>query len=523
MESRGWSNYVVFSFQDEVQTDRLVQAAHKVVSHNPILRTAFVPYQSDIVQIVRTRPSIEFEHINRDLQSAIEEHAHSWIEFDKRRESLLSAGTLRLLSIGQSSQATSKMVMTLSHARFDALSLSHICSDLAAAYDEKPLPPRPGFAQFVQRVIRNDQDSAENFWRKLLHRSEMTEVVRRPDGHAYQYPVFKTHSQWIKSPEDQSFTFATVLKAAWALVLAQHANTPDVVFGHLVSGRAGTMDGIDDVVGPCINLVPVRIRLSRTSTASELLSSVQDQYIAAIPHETLGFNRVIQECTNWPRRTRFSSVVQHQNIEEVTSVPFEHGKTNAEVQLSCPDHDSADLWIISIPKSDKIEVTLNCNDGLVPEDLAKELLKHLCSNIEILLQSGADDAEKLPRPWSRGGKSLMPTSMPASTLPKNSSSTNDTTQHSEEQRLEVQNLVRGAWRNVLEVGEGSTSQEVGPNSVYYDIRGDIAATLLLKRLYEKVGHVELKMEEIIDHPTQEAQVDLILSKGILAKDMGAIC
>lgn len=54
-------------------------------------------------------------------------------------------------------------------------------------------------------------------------------------------------------------TAATALTACWAAVVASYNRQNDVVFGRVVAGRAGsTNPNISNVVGPCLNIVPVR-------------------------------------------------------------------------------------------------------------------------------------------------------------------------------------------------------------------------------------------------------------------------
>lgn len=58
-------------------------------------------------------------------------------------------------------------------------------------------------------------------------------------------------------------TAATVIRAAWALVLAEMAATPDVVYGHMVSGRNLPLDGVESIMGPCLNVVPVHVNMNK--------------------------------------------------------------------------------------------------------------------------------------------------------------------------------------------------------------------------------------------------------------------
>ena len=56
-------------------------------------------------------------------------------------------------------------------------------------------------------------------------------------------------------------TFATILKAAWALVLTEISSSTDVVFDHVISGRNMSVEGadVDKILGLCLNFIPVRV------------------------------------------------------------------------------------------------------------------------------------------------------------------------------------------------------------------------------------------------------------------------
>lgn len=223
-----------------------------------------------------------------------------------------------------------------------------------------------------------------------LHRAHMTKITQlSTPSHSYQYSIAKTCKRTVPTPEGRKHTFATALKAAWALTLAKHTKQNDIEFGHLVSGRTLPISGVEDMVGPCVNIVPVRMRIRPGMTTEHLIEAIQDRYLASMPHETLGFNGIVESCTAWPRSTPYSSILQHQNIDDVPPLTFDNGKTEANVSLRCPSHDSPDIWIISIPKDNTIEVTLSCNDNLVSPYEAQSLLGSLVQKIAMFT---SDDA-----------------------------------------------------------------------------------------------------------------------------------
>ena len=85
---------------------------------------------------------------------------------------------------------------------------------------------------------------------------------------------------------------ASVLRAAWAIVLSQYADSKDVLFGVTLSGRNCPVKEVDKMLGPTITTVPVRVSLSEDATVASFLKSVQSQATEMIPFEHYGLQNI---------------------------------------------------------------------------------------------------------------------------------------------------------------------------------------------------------------------------------------
>lgn len=52
---------------------------------------------------------------------------------------------------------------------------------------------------------------------------------------------------------------AVLVSVTWTLVLADLFEETDAFYAHVVSGRSTDLLGIESVVGPCINVIPVQV------------------------------------------------------------------------------------------------------------------------------------------------------------------------------------------------------------------------------------------------------------------------
>jgi non-ribosomal peptide synthetase component F len=113
---------------------------------------------------------------------------------------------------------------------------------------------------------------AESFWREELRGFDAptrlrTERAAPDDGGGEDYHRHHLRFTSAETEELQNFargrglTVNTLVQAAWALLLSRHSGSRDVLFGAVVSGRPGELTGVETMVGPFINTLPVRVRV----------------------------------------------------------------------------------------------------------------------------------------------------------------------------------------------------------------------------------------------------------------------
>jgi hypothetical protein len=166
------------------------------------------------------------------------------------------------------------------------------------------------------------------------------------------------------------------------------AATPDVVYGHMVSGRNLSLDGVEGIVGPCLNIVPVRANMTEMTTVLELLRLIQQQQTDTIPHESMGFQQIINKCTNWSAATRFSSVFQYQDFGGEEAAPGQpvnfEGILKCAPGFVCPSPDACDMSILATPAGDKIRIEMIFSSHAMTHDFADSMMKKLGSKLALI-------------------------------------------------------------------------------------------------------------------------------------------
>lgn len=393
LSSQWMLNYFYLDGDGPLDLGRLRRACFRVVQALDILRTVFVPSENRFLQVVLRTLRPAFHVVEVDDDKSLECFAE---RLNEKEESAPRLGEpfVEFTVVRHRHTSRHRILLRISHAQYDGVCLPKILEALQAAYLGQTIRSPPSFANYLRASAGSLTSAHYEHWSRLLEGSSMTEVVhrKRPDHHKSA----SGRAAWLKKTvqlppvESGNITTATVVKAAWAYVLAQLSASPDVVFGHTISGRNAAVEGIENMIGPCLNLVPVRVRFDdhRTMTARDLLRQVQDQQVANMPHEVLGFREIIRRCTDWPAWTYFTTTVQHQNVDRRSCVRL--GDVEYAVGVaSAAQGDLADLCVLSqrAPESytdndNTYEISLSfAEDGPVPRELARAALDMLCDTV----------------------------------------------------------------------------------------------------------------------------------------------
>ncbi|AEO58494.1 non-ribosomal peptide synthetase [Thermothelomyces thermophilus ATCC 42464] len=525
-------NYLVFNFTGTVDSKKLEDACKTLVSIHPILRTAFVPHNRRVYQAVIRSNSIEFtrQHCQtRRLANMLDKE----IKKDQSTPIRFENPVTKFIFLDGGKQSI--LILRLSKAQYDDLSVALLVKDLKRLYDGSQKPPRrPTYCDFVRTTQAANSLGAEEYWRALLEGSAVTQVVAHPQP----YPM-STNVQTISNPaislgslSSLGISFETVLKGAWAMVLANLSASSDVVFGELVDGRHIRLpDGhsVAGVMGPTVNATPVRVQFPDTPlTPLNLLQYIHAQRVSGIPFENLGTLTIVEKCTPWPYWTRFSTLVQHQyqdtaiNPSEPKS--FHLGSASCKFTIHESNaQDVPDMFVRSLVRPpDRVEISITFCADRIPEKFAEHALRMLCSTVS-LLTSVSIMQPVIPCGYQYRNMikriPLPPKAAHAEDVELAESVMNSL---SNEQVEAVQTIIQDTWTSILNPRALGVPESQIHNAAFFDLWGSlIPAAQITEQLnteLPKLQHpgadasLQVTMEEIVENPTMLKQFELIATK-----------
>lgn len=112
-----------------------------------------------------------------------------------------------------------------------------------------------------------------------------------------------------------SITKASILHAAWVIVLTRHSDSDDVCFGTTVSGRHASVPGLDATPGLVVATVPVRVRIDRKKSMASFLKDIQMQASEMVAYEQFGLQNISKIDPEIKNALDFTSLLAVQPIQ----------------------------------------------------------------------------------------------------------------------------------------------------------------------------------------------------------------
>ncbi|KAI9367631.1 hypothetical protein BJX61DRAFT_547301 [Aspergillus egyptiacus] len=389
-KSRDLMAYVSIDGEGDPDIARWKASCLELVKYHEILRTAYVCYEGQFLQVVLKAYTPGFTHYVTD--QPIETFSKQLIARDMNRPPQLGKPFLEFALISSSVDFRHRILFRLSHAEYDAISLSYFVNTLQEIYKQGPVTEYTAFPHFVSTLAKQDMETSRTYWRTLLKGSSMPAIS--PKSSARRLPARQVYHAARRvntsKPLPTGITLSTVMRAAWAHTLARHVGNPDVIFGEVVSGR-NTGDAIAErTAGCCANMVPVRASFDATWSIRDLLQSLQQQLISRLPHESLGFRDMIRSCSDMPRGTLFSSLLNHLDQASEWTLDLENKQYSVSVAKTEGAGDVSDVSVTSTAGPGYVEIAMAYLEDGITADVADTLFERLYETVDMFVNGDVE-------------------------------------------------------------------------------------------------------------------------------------
>lgn len=265
--STGKGSYVnCMLFRVHGDLEKLQNAWDVMLRRHDILRTCFATTddtQRPIVQVVLDAWKPQWMHLDA-VRSGV-------VACVGRQADLLPDGMDILepaVSFATIADADVKYLsFVCHHALYDGVAIDRLLHEVEQTVSGQPLEPTPSYEEFLRSSL-SLPDSTGTFWSE--HLSDFEPKLARdliiddpqPDSFTEtlafdEIPI----SELREKAKELGVSLLALVQASWASTLGFIFRTTDVCFGNVVSGRSLPVEGINELVAPCFNTIPVRLDL----------------------------------------------------------------------------------------------------------------------------------------------------------------------------------------------------------------------------------------------------------------------
>ena len=274
----------VVGLDSREQGERLIRAFDVAQKDCPILRTRIVQVPGKgLVQVV-VRGGLQWHD-----GSSLDEYLIA----DRDQAMELGTPLVRYALIQDEASGKTSFVLTMHHALYDGWAMPLVVDRVNKAYQGDTISRPADFKHFIKYLMGHDRSESAKFWTDRL------DGGNGPQFPALPYAGYQTQADSLlelyvplEQQSTSNVTVATIIRAAWALVASQYINTDDIIFGETLTGRNAPIVGAEEIEGPMITTVPVRVQIDREAAVTDYLQQIQEQNVAQIPHEHFGLQHI---------------------------------------------------------------------------------------------------------------------------------------------------------------------------------------------------------------------------------------
>ena len=393
-----------------VKIELIKKAWNFVVQNNEILRTFFRWEKLEKpVQVVLKNYEIpvrvyDFSDITNDM---LLERIKELRELDRKENIDIATEPFRI-TLGILGTGECEMIISNHHILYDGWSNGILIKEFFEAYQrfyegrEPERNVKNKYREFIKWHQTQDVSVQKDYWKKYLegfYNRAMLPWDRRKHGNllkadVYTYELPENTAQKINGfARDRKVAPASILYAAWGVLLQRYNNTDDVIFGTTVSGRTAKIKGIENMAGLFINTPPLRLKLNAGECVNEMLDRIEINIRERGEFENTSLVE-IKSCSGMDsKEALFDSIVVIENYP----LDKELGKRDGILALeafSTFEVTNFDI-AVAITLFDGIEIKFIYNGDSFYKETIERMAGHFVNIIECMVDNSSIEVAKI--------------------------------------------------------------------------------------------------------------------------------
>ena len=470
---------------------RLRDAVQTVVTRHPNLAARFCRQFDELVQIIPADPVAPWRYVDLSGEVDLDAQVQRVCAAERAAVCDLADEPAFRAALIRTAPDQHRFVLTNHHILFDGWSLPILLGEMFASYYGQRLPAAAPYRRFVTWLAGRDRDAARAVWREVLAGFDTPTLIGPPDRFglgprdvaSFRVPEDTTRALGELARSSHS-TVNVVLQGAWAVLLASLTGQHDVAFGTVVSGRPAELAGAESMVGLLINTVPVRARITATTTTADLLDQLQRAHNDTLEHEHLSLTEIHRVAG---QERLFDTVFVYENY------PTDTAALSGDHELAITEFSGRDYYhyplAVQAGPGNELDLRVQYRSDVFDAADIEALIERFTRVLEAMTSDPARRLSSIDG-WSN------PAVLPQNVSPAVSATEyngNGNGQHAP--AAGVEQLLTSIYAQVLGL------DRVGLDESFFDLGGDSISAMRLIAAINRALDVDLAVPTLFDAPS----------------------
>lgn len=402
MEARKYQHVFMFLLPQDVDRARLSVAWTLLLQRHPLLRSTFasapnsgeprlVIFKSEVAPSTWSEEVIADETFYQSLA----------VKAQNLAESPIPSRLPQARAILCYSRKRSSLLFHLHHFQYDAWSLPILGNELAAIYKSQSVIPSNGLITYLTytTLTREQRVIQDRYWDSVIPARFQPNLfpsllAARHSENGRTIHIVKNAIEGVllceKRAAELQRSFYAILMACWAQLQSKYTGVDDICFGIWQNGRTGSVENIDRLAVPCVNVLPMFVKGAQEAVplVAERIQTTLNQQTGII--EQTDFSRcntlrgIDEPLTNvFLNVFRSTPRGQPGGLLEPVNLPFGFPDITTRDSLPTLDHlpitnlikDDLSIDIIVMPECDAICVALDASTDVLSDSQAAGIVE----------------------------------------------------------------------------------------------------------------------------------------------------
>jgi amino acid adenylation domain-containing protein len=395
----------------ELDTQTLHDSLQDLLTRHEALRATIVPERNSLHFSSSAQLSMPFD----DLSQMSASQRAATMERAKQQEAstpfdLINGPVIRLRLLRLEPQSHA-LIFTSHHIICDGWSTNVLLDELCALYaahrkaTNSALPPAVRFGEYARQQSQNPRNpEVAAYWLKRfdqippvldLPTDRSRPAVKSFKGATHRARIDSvTYKQIRQAGAKQGCTLFATLFSGFASLLHRLTSQSDIVVGIPTAGQSLLECG-NNLVGHCVNFLPIRVRFMEGQSVAELLQQVKRTLLDAYDHQSYTYGTLIRNLQLRRDPSRLPLVEVQFNLEKV-GANLNFADLRVEVDPNQKTSVNFDLFVNIVESEQGLLIDCDYNSDLFDRETVARWLTHFETLLKSLAANIGQDVDLLP-------------------------------------------------------------------------------------------------------------------------------